>query len=161
MCFWFVGLPFFPSASWPLFFLSLFLSFSSSSDLAWFMRECLTGVGLLCMDTLSCIHGVGQWHLYSACCMEIHSCPVLLLFSSCFLLDLSSWKGLVLNPLKIIIILIMVFIHYRGSNITINEHTSCIHNCGCSNRRTKPFCSLQCTGSKWRLASPYWRRFPS
>ena len=42
-------------------FLSLFLSFSSSSDLAWFMRECLTGVGLLCMDTLSCIHGVGRW----------------------------------------------------------------------------------------------------
>ena len=33
------------------------LSFSSSSDLAWFMREWLTGAGLLCMDTLSCIHG--------------------------------------------------------------------------------------------------------
>ena len=32
-----------------------------SSDLAWIMRECLTGVGLLCMDTLSCIHGVGRW----------------------------------------------------------------------------------------------------
>ena len=34
VCFCFVGLPFFPSASWPLSFLSLFLSFSSSSDLA-------------------------------------------------------------------------------------------------------------------------------
>ena len=43
-----------------LSFLSLFLSFSSSSDLAWFMRECLTGVWLLCMDTLSCIHGVAD-----------------------------------------------------------------------------------------------------
>ena len=50
--FCFVGLPFFPSASWPLSFLSLFLSFSSSSDLAWFMRDCLRGVGLLCMDKL-------------------------------------------------------------------------------------------------------------
>ena len=39
-----------------------FLSFSSSSNLAWFMRELLTGIGLLCMDTLSCIHGVGPWH---------------------------------------------------------------------------------------------------
>ena len=29
---------------------------------SWFMREGLTGVGLLCMDTLSCIHGVGRWH---------------------------------------------------------------------------------------------------
>ena len=61
MCFCFVLLPFFPSASWHLSFLSLFLSLSSSSYLAWFMRECLTGVGLLCMDTLSCIHGVGRW----------------------------------------------------------------------------------------------------
>ena len=42
--FCFVGLLFFPSASWPLSFLSLFLSFSSSSDLAWFMRDCLRGV---------------------------------------------------------------------------------------------------------------------
>ena len=49
-----------------LFSISLLVSvftissslFSSSSDLAWFMRECLTGVGPLCMDTLSCIHGV-------------------------------------------------------------------------------------------------------
>ena len=65
MCFCFVGLPFFPSASWPLSFLSLFLSFSSSSDLAWFMRECLTGVGLLCMDTLSCIHGHTFLHSWS------------------------------------------------------------------------------------------------
>ena len=41
------------------------LSFSSSSHFAWFMRECLTGAVLLCMDTLSCIHGVGRWHWYS------------------------------------------------------------------------------------------------
>ena len=59
--FCFAELPFFPSASWPLSFLSLFLSFSSSSDLAWFMRDCLRWVGLLCMDALSCIHGVGRW----------------------------------------------------------------------------------------------------
>ena len=50
MCFCFVGLPFFPSASWPLSFLSLFFLF---------LRPCLIharmpeiGVGLLCMDTL-------------------------------------------------------------------------------------------------------------
>ena len=40
--FCFVRLPFYPSASWPLSLPSLFLSFSS--DLAWFMRECLEGV---------------------------------------------------------------------------------------------------------------------
>ena len=34
--------------------------FSPSSGLVCFMRDCLTGVGLLCMDTLSCIHGVGR-----------------------------------------------------------------------------------------------------
>ena len=34
MCFCFVGLPFFSSASWPLSFLSLFLSISSSFDTA-------------------------------------------------------------------------------------------------------------------------------
>ena len=76
MCFCFVGLPFFPSASWPLSFLSLFLSFSSSSDLAWFMRECLTGAGLLCMDTLSCIHGhtfLHSWTHFLAC-MDTLSC---------------------------------------------------------------------------------------
>ena len=61
MCFCFVGLPFFLPASWPLSFLSFVLSFSTSSDFAWFMREWLSGVGLLCMDTLSCIHGVGRW----------------------------------------------------------------------------------------------------
>ena len=49
MSFCFVGLPFYQSASWPLSFLSLFLSFSSSSDLAWFMRDCLRWVGLLCV----------------------------------------------------------------------------------------------------------------
>ena len=51
---------FFPSSSWPLSFLSLFLSFSSSSNLAWFMRECLSGVyrAFVHLDTLSCIHGV-------------------------------------------------------------------------------------------------------
>ena len=36
--------------------------FSSSSYLAWFIFECLTGVGLLCMDTDSYIHGVCRWH---------------------------------------------------------------------------------------------------
>ena len=43
-----------------VFPVSLF--FSSSSDLIWFIHKCLKGVGLLCMDTLSCIHGVGRWH---------------------------------------------------------------------------------------------------
>ena len=142
MCFYFVELLFFPSASWPLSFLFLSLFCSSSSDLAWFMRKCLSWVGLLCMDTLSCIHGVGRWHLYWACCMEIHSCPIL---NSCslrvFHRTLVVGKGLVLNPIKIIII--MILIYYRGENITINEHTSCFNNWGCSNRRTKPFCSLQ------------------
>ena len=50
-------LPFFPSASWPQSFLSLFFLF---------LRPCLIharmpeGVGLFCMDSLSCIHGVGR-----------------------------------------------------------------------------------------------------
>ena len=39
-------------------------------------------VGFLCMDTLSCIHGVG---CLSACCMELRPCPIFLLFSSCLL----------------------------------------------------------------------------
>ena len=30
------------------------------------MRKYLKGVGLLCMDTLSCIHGVGWWHWQSS-----------------------------------------------------------------------------------------------
>ena len=38
-----------------LFIYSTFYGFIN-----WFMREWLTGVGLLCMDTLSCIHGVGR-----------------------------------------------------------------------------------------------------
>ena len=29
-------------------------------NFAWFMLECLTRVGVLCMDTLSCIHGVDR-----------------------------------------------------------------------------------------------------
>ena len=94
MCFCFVGLPFFPSASWPLSFLSLFLSFSSSSDLAWFMRECLRWVGLLCMDTLSCIHGVGRWLWKSACCMKLRSCQIFLLFSSCVFSNLLLVVGM-------------------------------------------------------------------
>ena len=69
MCFCFVGLPFFPSASWPLSFLSLFFLF---------LRPCLIHARmpdwgrafvhghtflhswthfLAFMDTLSCIHG--------------------------------------------------------------------------------------------------------
>ena len=109
MCFCFVGLPFFPSASWPLSFLSLFL----------FLRPCLIHARmpdwgrafvhghtflhswthfLAFMDTLSCIHGHTFLHSWSgpmtlACCMELRSCPIFLLFSSCLLYDFSSWKG--------------------------------------------------------------------
>ena len=34
-------------------------------NIAWFMRECMTWVGLLCMDTLSCIHGHTFLHSWS------------------------------------------------------------------------------------------------
>ena len=54
----FVGQPFFLSASWPLSFLSLFFFFSSSSNLAWFMHEYLTGVGLF-------VHGHVFLHSWS------------------------------------------------------------------------------------------------
>ena len=49
--FWaaFLSISLLASVFLPLFFLFL--------RPAWFMREFLTGVGLLCMDTLSCIHG--------------------------------------------------------------------------------------------------------
>ena len=71
------------------------LSCLSSSDLAWSMRECLTGVGLFCMDTLSCIHWVGRLQWLSACCMELRSCPVFLLFSSCLFYNLFLVVGMV------------------------------------------------------------------
>ena len=63
------------------------LFFFSSSDLAWFMLECLNGVGLLCMDTFSCIHGVGRWHcsgsLSAALCyvpIQDYSCSLRVFF---------------------------------------------------------------------------------
>ena len=48
------------------------------------------------MDTLSCIHGV-QMKLVVGLCIELRSCPIFLLFSSCILCDFSSWKGHLLN----------------------------------------------------------------
>ena len=36
-----------------------------------------------------------------ATCMGLHSCPIVLLFSSCLLYDISNWKGHLLNPKNI------------------------------------------------------------
>ena len=49
------------------------------------------------------VHGHTFLHSWSgpmtlACCMELLSCPIFLLFSSCLLNDISSWKGHLLNP---------------------------------------------------------------
>ena len=91
MCFCFVGLPFFPSASCPLSFLSLFLS--SSSDFAWFMHECLRSRVF--------VHGHTFLHPRIGPMIWVvgllSSCPILLFFSQYRLYYLSSWKGHLFN----------------------------------------------------------------
>ena len=74
------GLPFFPSVSWPLSFLPLFFLFP---------RPCLIHARIADWGR-AFVHGHTFLHSWSgpmtlACCMELRSCPILLLFSSCLL----------------------------------------------------------------------------
>ena len=78
--FWGGGLPFFPSASWPLSFLPLFFLF---------LRPCLIHARMPDWGR-AFVHGHTFLHSWSGpmtltCCMELRSCPILLLFSSCLL----------------------------------------------------------------------------
>ena len=74
------GLPFFPPASWPLSFLPLFFLF---------LQPCLIHARISDWGR-AFVHGHTFLHSWSgqmtlACCMELRSCPIFLLFSSCFL----------------------------------------------------------------------------
>ena len=73
-------------------------SLSSSSNLAWFMRECLLDscAGYRCIFLHSSSGPMTM--AVGPCCIELRSCPLLLLFSSIPLNILSCWKGHILNP---------------------------------------------------------------
>ena len=53
------------------------------------------------IDTLSCTDDVGRYN-YLACCMELYSCLILLLFPFCFFysprLRIANWEGHLFYP---------------------------------------------------------------